>query len=234
MKSEPVYFHLKELRQRLLVIFGILLVAWVLAWFFHSEILEVIKKPIKSFLTYTGGELVFTAPLERFFSYLKISFFTGVFASCPFWLFQVWKFIEPGLFKREKKGALFFVSLGSLLFLSGGALAFFVVFPLAFQFLLFFGGGAEIPLISLKEYLSFFFKITLSLGFLFQTPLFLMVLIKLNLITVEKLKAHRRHVILFLAILSAFFTPPDVISMFVMLSVLYLLFEISLFFGKRI
>ena len=226
--------HLRELRARLIKICLAVGVGCLICWFFGSRILDFIKEPITPFLTGTEGELVVLSPLEKFLSYLKVCLFAGVFVSCPYWLFQIWKFTAPGLYEHEKRWSGVFIGVGSLLFFSGGAFVYFVVYPLAFKFLITFGDSGEIPLISLKEYLSFFMQTTLVFAFVFEMPLLLAVLIKINLLSVEQLAAGRRYAVLAIAVISALVTPPDVISMLLMMAPLYLLFKLSLFIGKRI
>ena len=226
--------HLRELRTRLIKICLAVGLGCLICWFFGSRILDFMKEPIAPFLTGTEGELVVLSPLEKFLSYLKVCLFAGVFVSCPYWLFQIWKFIAPGLYEHEKRWSGAFIGVGSLLFFSGGAFVYFVVYPLAFKFLITFGNSGEIPLISLREYLSFFMQTTLVFAFVFEMPLLLAVLIKMNLISVERLATGRRYAVLAIAVISALVTPPDVISMLLMMAPLYLLFELSLFIGKRI
>ena len=225
--------HLKELRSRLIKICLAVFAGCLLCWFFGSWILDMVRRPIAPFLTSTEGQLIVLSPLEKFLSYLKVCLFAGVFVSCPYWLFQIWKFIAPGLYKNERYWGRIFIGVGSVLFFCGGAFVYFVVYPLAFRFLINFGGD-ELPFISLKEYLSFFIRTSLVFAFVFEIPLLLSILIKVNILTVEQLKASRRYAIVLIAILSALITPPDIVSMLLMMVPLYLLFELSLLIGKRI
>lgn len=225
--------HLRELRIRLIKIILAVFAGCLLCWFFGSWILDMIRRPIAPFLTSTEGQLIVLSPLEKFLSYLKVCLFAGVFVSCPYWLFQIWKFIAPGLYENERYWGRIFIGFGSFLFFCGGAFVYFVVYPLAFQFLINFGGD-ELPFISLKEYLSFFIRTSLVFAFVFEIPLLLSLLIKVNILTVEQLKASRRYAIVLIAVLSALITPPDVVSMLLMMAPLYLLFELSILIGKRI
>lgn len=226
--------HLRELRSRLIKICLAVLAGCLLSWFFGSWILDFIRRPIAPFLTSTEGQLIVLNPLEKFLSYLKVCLFAGVFISCPYWLFQIWRFVAPGLYESERHWGRIFIGAGSVLFFCGGAFVYFIVYPLAFRFLIHFGGSGELPFISLKEYLSFFIRTSLVFAFVFELPLLLSLLIKVNVLTVEQLRAGRRYAIILIAILSALITPPDVVSMLLMMAPLYLLFELSLFIGKRI
>ena len=224
--------HLSELRSRLIKILIGLGLGFLISYFFSGEILSLISKPIRPYLTATEGNLIFITPFEKFFSYLWVSLFSGIVLSSPFWLYQIWKFISPGLYKKEKKWSLLFVGSSSLLFVSGILFVYFVVYPLSFRFLLSFG-GEELPYISLKPYLSFFLRTSLVFGLVFEMPLLLFVLLKLNIVTVQQLTKARPYVVVLIAFLSAMITPPDLFSMLFMMAPLYILFEASIFLGRK-
>ena len=234
MSNESLTEHLKELRNRLIKSFLAIGVGCVICWFFAGWILDIISHPINPYLEGTGGKLIFTSPLEKFLSYIKVSLFAGVFLSCPYWLFQIWKFIAPGLYQEERKWSRLFVSIGSILFFSGGAFVYFVVYPLAFKFLMEFGGSGQTPFISLKEYLAFFTRTAFIFALVFELPLIIIFLMKLKLITAETLIQARPYMFIGIAVLSAVITPPDIVSMLLMMAPLYLLFEISIIIGRRV
>ena len=231
-KTQSMTKHLTELRDRIIKILLCLLGGFFVCYFFSQDILSLISKPIRPYLVSTQGELIFTSPFEKFFSYLWTSLFSGFVLSSPFCLYQIWKFISPGLYKKEKIWSVFFVSLSTLLFLSGILFVYFIVYPFSFRFLLSFGGN-ELAYISLKSYLSFFLRTAFAFGIIFELPLVLLVLLKLNLITVKQLTVARPYIIVGIALLSAIVTPPDIFSMLFMMLPLYLLFEISLFVAKK-
>lgn len=224
--------HLVELRDRIIKILLFIAGGFVLCYFFSGEILFFISEPIRPYLEATKGQLIFISPFEKFFSYLWVSLFAGIILSCPFWLYQVWKFISPGLYEKERLWSLLFVALSSLLFLSGIMFVYFVVYPFSFRFLLNFGGD-EVAYISLKPYLSFFLRTAFVFGLVFELPLLLFTLLKLKVIKVEQLKKARPYVVVLIAFLSAMITPPDIFSMFFMMAPLYLLFEISIWLGQK-
>jgi len=225
--------HLRELRSRLVQIVIGLCVGFVICWWFKEILLDIVRQPIAHYLTDTEGQLIFTNPLEKFLSYIKIVFFASLLISCPYWMFQIWKFISPGLYKQEKYWSMLFVACGSVFFVCGILFAYFLVFPLAFRFLLSFGGSGELAYISLKEYIAFFIRTAFVFGVVFETPLVLSFAIKLKLVSVEQLKAARPYVIVCIALVSAFVTPPDVLSMFFLMIPLYLFFEASLWMGSQ-
>ena len=152
----------------------------------------------------------------------------GIIVSCPFWLHQLWRFIAPGLYPSERKFGLVFISVGSVLFLTGVTFVYTVVYPMAFKFLMGFGGGVDKPMITISEYLSFFVTTTLVFGAAFEMPLILTMLGVLGVIDYKFLKEKRRYAIVLLAALSAIVTPPDVISMLMMMGPMVLLYESSI------
>ncbi len=226
--------HLRELRDCIIKIIMSVLVGFFICWFFKDILLDILRQPIAPYLTATDGNLIFTNPIEKFLSYIKVVFFVAILLSCPYWLFQIWNFISPGLYKEEKKWSIIFVCCGSLLFLLGVLFIYFLVFPMAFRFLILFGGSGELPYISLKEYISFFIRTAFVFGLVFETPLILSFLIKLKVLSVEQIRASRPYAIVVIAFLSALVTPPDVLSMLFLMVPLYFFFEASLWIGKRI
>ena len=231
-EASPFKSHLSELRSSLIKSFFFIGLGFLGSWFFVEDILNFVRSPIEPFLQSTEGKLIFISPVEKFLSFLKLSFFSGVVFSCPFWMFQIWKFISPGLYKKERSGAVLFVFAGSFLFLMGGGFVYFIVYPPALRFLLFLGGEGAIPFISLKEYLSFFIKTSLVFSLLFETPLLISFLLKFKIVSLDQIKKSRRFIFVLVAVISAFLTPPDVTSMLLMMIPIYLLFEGSLLIGR--
>ncbi len=227
--------HLTELRTRLVrSLWGIML-AMVICYSYSEKIFEFVRKPIERFLP-TGG-LVFTAPTDKFLAHIKLSFFSALILACPFWLYQLWKFISPGLYSQEKKYTIGFIFSGTALFLTGNAFAYFIVFPSAFEFLMNFGGPTDKPMITIDQYLSFFTLTTLMFGLAFELPLIIVILGMFGIVTKKFLQEKRRFAILILAVIAAVLTPPDLLSMLFMLVPLLILFEISIllvgFFEKK-
>ena len=219
--------HLDELRSRILKSLIAIGIAFLLSYLFSSQLMALISQPIKPYLSATEGRLIFISPFEKFFSYLWLSLFAAITLSSPFWFYQIWSFIAPGLYKSEKKGALAFVLSSVLLFVSGLLFVYFIVYPLSFRFLLNFG-GQETAYISLKPYLSFFLRTSFVFGLVFELPVLLFTLLKLKVVSIEQLKKARPYVAVAIAGLSAFITPPDIFSMLFMMAPLYLLFEASI------
>ena len=218
--------HLTELRSRLIQSLLAVVVLAVVAWNFSDFFFSFIRKPILPYLPQKG--LVFTAPMDKFMAHLKVSILVGVILACPFWIYQIWMFISPGLYKKEKKLGRYFIIFGTLLFLSGVCFVYFVVYPLAFEFLLNFGSDIDTPMITINDYLSFFITTTLVFGLAFELPLILSVLGLLGVVTKSMLIRLRRYAFVLICVLSAFITPPDVISMVLLVFPLYGLYELSI------
>jgi len=225
--------HLTELRDRLIKVFIFIGLGFTVSYFLSDRLMLWINEPIAPYLTATEGKLIFISPFEKFFSYLWLSLFGGIVISSPFWFYQIWKFISPGLYKNEKKACLLFVFMSVFLFLSGVLFVYFIVYPFSFRFLLQFGGD-EIAYISLKPYLSFFLRTALVFGLVFELPLLILGALKFKAISPAQLKKTRPYVVTSIAFLSALITPPDIFSMLFMMLPLYLLFEISIWLGEKL
>lgn len=219
--------HLTELRSRLIHSLLAVGIFTLIAWNFSDFFFSIIRRPILPYLP--QGGLVFTAPMDKFMAHLKVSILTGIVLACPFWVYQIWMFVAPGLYKNERKFGYYFMSFGTFLFLIGILFVYFVVYPLAFEFLLNFGKNTDSAMITINDYLSFFMTTTLVFGLAFELPLVLTILGMLGVITKPLLKKFRRYAIVLICILSAFITPPDVISMVLLVLPLYGLYEVSIF-----
>lgn len=219
--------HLTELRTRLVWSLAFIFIGFCVSWIFSEQIFDIIRAPIQPFLPTNTQGLVFTAPMDKFIAHLKVSFFSGVIVTSPLWLGQVWMFVAPGLYSNERKYALGFISFGTFLFLTGVSFVYFVVLPMAFEFLMTFGGGTDQAMITIGDYLSFFTTTTLAFGFAFEMPLILTILGMAGIIDHHFLAEKRRYAIVVLAAMSAILTPPDVLSMILMLIPMMVLYESS-------
>jgi len=221
--------HLTELRTRLVYSLVAIAVGFVGCWMVSDVLFSVIRAPIQPFLQDIAGGLVFTAPMDKFLAHIKVSLLGSIIVMSPFWIYQLWKFVEPGLYQKEKKFGLAFIFFGTVLFLAGVSFVYFIVYPMAFEFLMNFGGETDKPMITIKDYLSFFITTTLVFGFAFEMPLMFAILGRMGLVTQEFLRQSRRYAIVIIAALCAIITPPDVVSMFFMLVPMVILYEVSVF-----
>ena len=228
MNKDTLVGHLTELRKRLIYCLLGISIGCLICWGYSDFLFELIRKPIEPFLTTDSKGLVYTGIMDKFSAYVKISFLGGFILTCPYWLYHIWKFIAPGLYVKEKKYTLVFVVMGSFLFITGVIFVYFVVYPLAFQFLMNFGDPKDPPLIAIDKYLSFFITTTAVFGLAFELPLIFAFLSLLGVLQKKTLVDNRRYAIILLAVLSALITPPDVISMCLMMGPLILLYEISI------
>jgi sec-independent protein translocase protein TatC len=237
-ETEGLISHLEELRKRLIFSAIFISIAFAICWCYSTELFNIIRAPIAPFLETSGGGLVFTGVMDKFMAHLKVSFLASVIVSCPFWLFQVWKFIAPGLYANEKKYGAWFILSGTFLFVSGVLFVYFFVYPATFDFLMNFGGDIDKPLITISDYVSFFILTTLMFGLVFELPLVIVLLGILGIVDATFLRKKRRLAMVVLAIVAAIATPtPDAISMLIMLAPLAILYEVSIFFvawfGKK-
>ena len=228
LEEQTLIDHLRELRKRLVYSILGILVCGAACWMYKEALFDVIRQPIEPFLSTEQKGLIYTGLMENFVAYIKISALGGVILSCPFWLYQLWCFMSPALYKKEKRYGVGFIFSGTLLFLSGVSFVYFLVYPLAFDFLLSFGQGQDTALITVNEYLSFFLKTTFLFGLAFEIPLILTLLGMLGVVSAEFLAQNRRYAFLFLSFASALMTPPDPLSMIMMAMPMALLYEISI------
>lgn len=219
--------HLGELRIRLTrSAYGILL-GMSFCWGFSEILFDAVRKPIEPYLP--NGGLVFTAPIDKFMAHIKVAFVAGMFLSAPIWLYQLWKFISPALYKNEKKVAMGFVFFGTFQFALGLAFSYFIVLPMAFKFLMNFGGSVDKPMITIDHYLGFFTQTAVVFGLAFEMPVIISFLGMTGLVSQRFLKEKRRYAVVAIAAVSAVVAPPDALSMVLLLVPLWLLYEVSIF-----
>ena len=232
----PFTEHLEELRHRLIICFVAVGVGFVICYFFAKQLFEILMDPLIQVMPPEDG-LIFTALPEAFFTYLKVAFLAGIGLASPVIIYQLWRFIAPGLFNRERK-ALFPIVLFCTFFFVGGALfGYFVVFPFGFKFFIGFASDNIRALPSIREYLKFSAKLLFAFGFIFELPLFSFFLARLGLVNAELLRSKQKYAILLIFMLAAILTPPDLVTQVMMAGPLLLLYELSIWiariFGKK-
>ena len=240
-KEMPLLEHLAELRRRLIWSALTFAVAFVACYHFAPKIYEFLAAPLAHALEARGEkpELIYTALYEAFFTYVKVSVFAAAFISFPVVAAQLWLFIAPGLYKREKRALLPFLVVTPILFFAGGALAYYVFFPVAWKFFLSFqdmgGGGIDISLMAkVSDYLDIVMKLIFAFGLSFEMPVLLTLLGKVGIINAAALRKYRRYAYVGCFILAAIMAPPDVPSQVLMAGLLVFLFEISVFSVKLV
>jgi len=217
--------HLEELRKRILISAGAVIVLSVVSFYFHGEILAFLKLPFHR-------ELIFIAPHEAFIVSLKVSLFAGLVFSIPLITYHLWKFVGAALYIKERKFAVKYVSSALLLFASGSCFGFFIVLPAGLEFLMGFGGSALTPMISVSKYISFVFLMVFIFGITFQLPLVMRMLTGAGIIEKKVLKENRRYAVVVIFIIAAILTPPDVFTQIALALPVILLYEIGLLFSK--
>ncbi len=225
--------HIIELRKRLIICAVAVFVMFFVCFAFWNPILAFMTNPLKMVLP-EGSNIIFTHVAEPFFTAMKVAFFAGFIFSMPIIFWQFWLFVAPGLYDNEKKYVLPFVISATLMFICGAAFCYFLVVPVAYKFLVNFGGELFTALPSIGEYVGFFMKFIIAFGISFELPVIAFFLAKIGLITDKTLSDHFRYAIVGIFIFAAVMTPPDILSQFLLALPLVGLYVISIFIAKSI
>ena len=236
----PLLDHLIELRTRLLRAFAALAVSFAVCLYFASDILGFLIRPLTKAFPPGQGRLVYTKLYEAFFVELKVALFAAFMLSFPVIANQLWAFIAPGLYAKEKKAFLPFLLATPAFFFTGAAMAYYVVMPTAFKWLLGFQGekgGLNIEALpAAGDYLGLVMQFIMAFGFSFLLPVLLLLLNRAGIVSRAKLVSLRRYVVVILTGVSAVITPPDLLSQVLLLVPLLLLFEgalLVMWLGER-
>jgi len=238
MDNEKLSFveHLEELRKRIIICLIAVAIGFAVSYAFAKKIFAFLSIPLRKALP-PESSLIFTGPTEAFLTYLKTALVAGLFVATPVVLYQIWKFIAPGLYEREKTYVVPFVFSSSILFIGGALFGYFFVFPFAFQFLLGFSSESLRALPSMREYFSLAVKLLLAFGLTFETPVFIFFLAKVGIVNYAMLRRFRKYAIVLAFVIGAILTPPDVFTQVMMAVPLLILFELSILvtriFGKK-
>ncbi len=217
--------HLEELRRRLAISLGAVVVATCLSFWLSGRLVSWLKRPAGDLLP----TLAFFSPTEAIVAYMKVAVVFGVVLSMPVMLYQVWAFVRSGLLEGERRYGLAFILGGSALFLCGGWLAYAVLLPAFLRFLLTFGGPDVRPVISISPYLSFVLGMMIATGLLCELPLVIMVLVRIGVLTPQSLRRRRGLAIVIIMVVAAFVTPTtDAMSLLMLAVPLLLLYELSI------
>lgn len=249
--SAPLIEHLAELRTRLIHSVVAFLVGMVLCFTVATPIFNFLTAPLCQVLADRGQDcdLIFISPQEGFFVAIKVSLLGGLMLSFPYIALQMWRFVAPGLYKSEKGAFLPFLVASPFMFILGAAFAFYVVTPLAYDFFLGFqqfgaegealdpGQAAPLSVVfqgSAQEYLNLTIKFIVAFGLCFQLPVLLTLMGKAGLVSADGLGSVRKYAVVAILILAALVTPPDVITQVILFTVVYGLYEISIFLVRRV
>lgn len=230
-ETQSILEHLEELRRRILISVGFIAVFSFLGYFVSDPVFKLLTSPLKG----TVDSLYFFTPYEAFVVKLKISLITGVAISIPLIITEIWLFIAPGLYEREKKIVLLGVLSSILLFATGALFCFFVIIPFALKFLLGFGGPSLKPVLSVGQYVNFVSLFVISFGVAFNLPVFVAGAVRLGILRAETLRKQWRLAIVLIFIAAAILTPgPDVLSQVLLAIPLLFLYVICLWVAALI
>jgi len=204
--------HLEEFRHRIFKSIIAVAVVFVFCWFFVERITDFLAQPIYKALP-EGSRLTFLGITDPFIIYVKVAALVALFLSSPIVLYQVWGFIAPGLYRKERRQAIPFIFFGSLFFIGGGAFAFYVAFPFAVDFLVGMGAAFQ-PMITVERYFRFLLYVILGLGLMFELPIIIFLLAQMGVVTPRFLIRNFNWAVLLIFIAAAFVTPtPDVVNL---------------------
>ena len=231
-QSEMSFFeHLGELRKRILWSIFYILIFFLAAWPFVDKVYQWLAQPVLQFLP-EGKTLAFTSLTEPFMMYIKLSFITSLFVSSPFVFYQLWLFVAPALFKKEKKWVFPFVFFTTLFFVLGGAFGYYYVFPLACRFFLEVGEEFN-AIITISEYFSLVFRVLLGIAVVFELPVLAFLLSKMGLLTAGFLIKYFKYAIVIIFIIAAIITPtPDIVTQSMFAGPMLLLYLLSIGIAK--
>lgn len=246
-KTMTFWEHLAELRSRIIKAAIAYFVGVAVAWYFRETLLLWVTEPFVRAWQQSGipgsAKLHFNAPAALFIAYIKLSLIGGLVLSLPFLFHQLWAFVAPGLYSKEKRYALPFVVVSSLLFAAGAYFCFVLVFPNAFQYLLSFGGRIQgtqfevTPTVMIEEYITFSLQMLVAFGVVFELPVLVFFLAVSHIVTYRHLIKYFRHFVVLDFIVAAVLTPPDPASQILLAIPLLVLYGVSIViayvFGRR-
>ena len=231
----PLVDHLSELRKRLVYSLLFVTVTTAVAWNFNDVIVHFLELPLLRTLPANAQKLYFTGIGDKFFIYLKVAIYTGLFIASPLLLNELWKFVSPALYKKEKKVAFPLLFATWFAFVLGGLFSYYIVIPNGYSFLIGFGSDSDRPMITLTEYFSLTTQLLLALGCVFELPVAMVLLVRFGILEIATITKFRGPVYVGMAVLSAVVTPtPDAFTMLLVLIPLCLLFELSVIFSKLV
>jgi sec-independent protein translocase protein TatC len=234
---QPLVEHLRELKKRILISVISILFAFIFSYIYSDQIFSFLAKPLFEASDSVERKMIFTGLAEAFLSYIKLSFYSGLILSFPIISWQIYGFFWPGLYKNERQMAIAVIFSAPILFVLGCAFSYYFAFPAAWKFFLSFEdikpGGISIALDArISEYLSLSILLMVAFGIACQTPLVIVILIFLRIITTEQLVRLRRYAIVIMVTVAGIITPPDILSQLLLAGLLLLWYEVGILVGK--
>jgi len=235
MKEDTFFSHLLELRNRLLKGVGAVVGLFLIFALFGlaNPIYEYFAAPLMNALP-EGSSMISTEPHGPFFVPFKLAFFVAVLLAMPYLLYQIWAFVAPGLYTKEKRLVLPLILSSTLLFYFGVLFAYYVVFPIIFQFFASTAPDGVSVMTDISAYMSFAMKLFFAFGVAFEVPVATLLLAKMGVMTTESMSQKRPYVIVGAFVVGMMMTPPDIFSQTLLAIPVWLLFELGLFFAKRL
>ncbi len=233
LDRQPFMAHLIEFRDRVLRIFISILVIFAGLFAFSQDLYLYISEPIRAFLP-DSSTMIATEVASPFLTPFKLTLVLSMFAAMPYILYQVWAFVAPGLYKREKKIVLPLFFFSVMLFYGGMAFAYYVVFPLVFMFFTSIAPEGISVMPDIRSYLDFVLKLFFAFGLSFEIPIAVVILSWMGVVEPDNLAKKRPYVFVLCFILGMLLTPPDIISQTLLAIPMWLLFEIGILFGRLV
>jgi sec-independent protein translocase protein TatC len=222
--AQPLVAHLTELRDRLLRSILAILVIFIALFPFANDIYTFISEPLRALLP-EGSTMIATEVASPFLTPFKLTMFTAIYIAMPYVLYQIWRFVAPGMYHHERRLAIPLLGSSILLFYLGTAFAYFVVFPLIFAFFTSVGPSDVAVMTDINSYLNFVLKLFFAFGLAFEIPIAAVILIATGITTPAALRAKRPYIIVGCFVFGMLLTPPDVISQSLLALPMWLLFE---------
>ena len=232
MIKDSILNHLIELRSRLLKVFALFVVLSIVGIPFASEVYTFIASPLMDLLP-DGSTMIATEVASPFMAPIKLVLYVALLLSMPWLFYQIWMFVSPGLYKREKKLTAPLMLSTIILFFCGVSFAFFIVCPIIFKFFIGMAPENIQVMTDINQYLSFIFKLLFAFGIAFEIPIATVIIVKSGLATKESLKSARPYLIILFLVIGMLLTPPDIFSQLFLAVPMWLLFEIGILFSSK-
>ena len=232
MIKDSILNHLIELRSRLLKVFALFVVLSIVGIPFASEVYTFIASPLMDLLP-DGSTMIATEVASPFMAPIKLVLYVALLLSMPWLFYQIWMFVSPGLYKREKKLTAPLMLSTIILFFCGVSFAFFIVCPIIFKFFIGMAPENIQVMTDINQYLSFIFKLLFAFGIAFEIPIATVIIVKSGLATKESLKSARHYLIILFLVIGMLLTPPDIFSQLFLAVPMWLLFEIGILFSSN-
>jgi sec-independent protein translocase protein TatC len=227
-RTMSFFEHIDEFRIRFMRCLFVFFVGFIACYFISEPILEILRRPLFQVLPEDQRKLYFTSLFENFLTHLKIAGYASLFLLSPYYFHQLWAFIAPGLYPKERKWVFPFVAAATFFFVGGGAFAYYILFPVGFKYFVSYGAITDVPMLTIDSYYSTCLKLILLFGLSFELPVIICLLGFIGVIDAAFLRKHRRGAIIGITVMAALFAPPDAVSMLILGTPLVLLYEVSI------